>query len=393
MLRVMAASAFAGLMWACVTTPAPTPPPPAEGSCAPGQELREEKYAGGRELRARGCVGKNSEGNYRLEGLWSYFYKDGAKEAEGEYRAGNAAGERGPTGILLDGRHGTWVMWHPNGQKASEATLRDGKTLGVFTKWHPNGQKASEVTFRDGKPEGVSKAWHPNGQKSWETTYRDGNLEGAAFGWHSNGQKSIEGSFRGGKPDGQSTSWHPNGQKEEEATYRDGKYEGVVTKWDEKGVETVQTWRDGRCVSGCDTAEPEGLTEVGRACRRKDVEGCRGFALGLGLGGKGASAADIAAAIDLMRQRCEEEGAHWCSWLGAAYIGGAVPYDYDAAARAFRLGCSKDEPVSCANLARVIRAGKLRGKTEADAVLLDARACELGHEDSCPKPSGKPGTK
>ena len=69
---------------------------------------------------------------------------------------------------------------------------------------------------------------HPNGQKSTEGTFRDDELEGAFAGWYQNGQKQLKG------------------------TTREGKFDGVVTRWDAKGVKTVEKWRGGKCVSGCD---------------------------------------------------------------------------------------------------------------------------------------------
>ena len=49
-----------------------------------------------------------------------------------------------------------------NGQKEWEATLKDGKSDGLWTEWYENGQKEFESTFKDG--ELISyKEWDENG--------------------------------------------------------------------------------------------------------------------------------------------------------------------------------------------------------------------------------------
>ena len=101
-------------------------------SCPSGQELREERYDA-TSIKARGCVGRNSENNYRREGRWEFFHPSGQKEAEGSYVDGFQGGETGNTGILIDGREGLWAFWHDNGQTEQEGSYRDGKLEGLAT--------------------------------------------------------------------------------------------------------------------------------------------------------------------------------------------------------------------------------------------------------------------
>jgi len=52
-----------------------------------------------------------------------------------------------------DGRYppdGKWKVWHDNGQKQLEGTLKDGKRDGNWTWWYNNGEKCSEETYKDG---------------------------------------------------------------------------------------------------------------------------------------------------------------------------------------------------------------------------------------------------
>lgn len=122
---------------ACTSTPCPRP-----------QELRETYFPSSRALSERGCEGQDSKQNYRLQGRWEFFYRNGQKRAEGRYRDGNAAGERGDTGIPTEGREGLWVEWHDNGQKLSEGTYKSGRLEGLATRWDPDGDKMSDASFR-----------------------------------------------------------------------------------------------------------------------------------------------------------------------------------------------------------------------------------------------------
>jgi antitoxin component YwqK of YwqJK toxin-antitoxin module len=179
--------------------------------CPDGQELREERYDS-TSISARGCVGKDSENNYRREGRWEYFYPSGQKQAEGSYVDGFQGEEGRFAGFRIDGdgREGPWVLWYENGQKSGEGSYRDGKEEGPYTSWYDNGQKEAEGSYRDGKEEGLYTSWYDNGQKSEESNYRDGKLEGL------------------------STIWWDNGQKEAEVTYRDGTRTSG-TEWNESG--------------------------------------------------------------------------------------------------------------------------------------------------------------
>ena len=145
---------------------------PTSSPCPSGQELREARYDT-TSIQSRGCVGPDSEDNYRRQGHWEFFHPNGQKSGEGSYVDGNQGGETDLMG-LLDGREGAWMFWYENGQKRWELTYRDGEGEGLATEWHANGQKEAEGTLRDGEQEGLWTWWHENGQKRREGTYRDG---------------------------------------------------------------------------------------------------------------------------------------------------------------------------------------------------------------------------
>ena len=160
-------------------------------------------------------------------------------------------------------------------------TIKDGKPDSLQTAWHENGQKALEATYKDGE-EVSMKYWNSKGEevetaeevleKSLEkpaiklsaevkklleeavflsaTEEREGLLylpgesepySGWVKGLGFSGEVSGLERVTDGKPDGPSTRWHENGQKKSEGIYKDG--EEVSAKyWNSKGeeVETAE---------------------------------------------------------------------------------------------------------------------------------------------------------
>ena len=70
--------------------------------------------------------------------------------------------------------------------------LKGEEKHGLVTEWHENGQRAEEATYKDGKLHGLAIAWHENGQKKAETRFKDDDLDGLVREWHENGQKRSE---------------------------------------------------------------------------------------------------------------------------------------------------------------------------------------------------------
>ena len=122
---------------------------PTSSPCPRGQDLVEERYDA-TSIKSRGCVGPDSERNYRRQGHWEFFHRNGQKSGEGSYVDAHPGGETDGMGILIDGREGAWVFWHENGQKAREETYLNGELEGLWTMWHENGQKSQEATYLNG---------------------------------------------------------------------------------------------------------------------------------------------------------------------------------------------------------------------------------------------------
>ena len=77
-------------------------------------------------------------------------------------------------------RHGTWTFWYENGQKKEERNYKEGIEIGeggsIITRYE-NGQKEAEVNWKDGKKDGKLIWWDENGQIMEEQYYKMGELK------------------------------------------------------------------------------------------------------------------------------------------------------------------------------------------------------------------------
>ena len=270
---------------------------PTSSPCPSGQDLIEERYDDTTSIKSRGCVGPDSERNYRRQGHWEYFHLNGQKHAEGSYVDAHPGGETDSRGILIDGREGLWMFWYANGQKQAERTYKDGKFI-ADKRWDRNGKplgqdqgakappavaKAPKVVVDLDDPE-TRKKIVANAVRGKKLQFRGKTGEELAYapnqqkpytGWkkwiHDNGRLVGLSQFKNGKLDGLRTWWYPNGRKKAERTYEDGKLwtavrwkpngekcpvtnvvngSGVVVQLHPKGpVHLSTTFKDGKIVS------------------------------------------------------------------------------------------------------------------------------------------------
>jgi antitoxin component YwqK of YwqJK toxin-antitoxin module len=95
-------------------------------------------------------------------------------------------GAKPPTG--QDQKHGTWVSWYRNGTKQAEGQYDHGVMVGKFTWWYENGQKQAEGEYAAGQQTGVWTAWHTNGLKESQGEYHNGAAIGKWSRWDTEGK-------------------------------------------------------------------------------------------------------------------------------------------------------------------------------------------------------------
>ena len=73
-------------------------------------------------------------------------------------------------------KHGIYITWYGNWQKAIEGNYNKGLRDGAWLEWDPIGQKESEGNYKDGRRDGLWMTWNPDGEKSSEITYENGKV-------------------------------------------------------------------------------------------------------------------------------------------------------------------------------------------------------------------------
>jgi formylglycine-generating enzyme required for sulfatase activity len=119
----------------------------------------EQTYSSG-QIRATWSGGITEEGEYRLHGRQVWYYKNGNKQWEVTYEAGDKAGDE--------------TYWGPEGNKVWTWKHNEDDTE-VWTQYYPNGRKKSESTWRYSRAE-EAKRWNIQGELISESRFADGRL-------------------------------------------------------------------------------------------------------------------------------------------------------------------------------------------------------------------------
>jgi antitoxin component YwqK of YwqJK toxin-antitoxin module len=119
--------------------------------------------------------------------------------------------------VLLPGTDGsvTFDWWNGTAEAAAGSDTRGEQKHGLWTAWYPNGQKEAEGEYREDVPTGKFVWWYENGQKQAEGTYAEGQENGTWITWHSNGLKESQAEYLAGQLSGKWLSWKDDGQLNE----------------------------------------------------------------------------------------------------------------------------------------------------------------------------------
>ncbi len=98
-----------------------------------------------------------------------------------------------------NGGNGLWSSSHPDGTKASEGMLKDGKEQGLWQTWHPNGQLQSEKNYSGGVLHGKTTTWYANGKMERQVHYENGQRQGTSLLWDEQGGLLMEREYRNGE--------------------------------------------------------------------------------------------------------------------------------------------------------------------------------------------------
>jgi antitoxin component YwqK of YwqJK toxin-antitoxin module len=168
------------------------------------------------------------------DGPWTYYYTNGAKEAEGHYSN--------------DVQEGEWVYYYKTGERWKKGSFKEGKKQGNWTTWWENGNKLQEGVYENNIEQGVWTSWWQNAQLKDRGRLDGHKLIGAWEGWHENSKLYYKGTYSSdGQKEGEWTYYTKQGKPDELITYSKGIKDGVYTKWNTRGgtIESNGSYKNG----------------------------------------------------------------------------------------------------------------------------------------------------
>ena len=184
---------------------------------------------------------KFGEGNFikgLQNGVWVYYFNNGAKMADVNYLNGNG-GDLGKTGIPINGREGLFNSYYKNGNPEAINPYKSGKLNGLCTFYYENGNKEEVSNYTAGKLEGLCNTFYENGKPKDVRNYKADELEGVFNSFYENGKPKDVRNYKAGKFDGLTTNYNEMGLKTFEINYSDGRQNGKSTEY-KNGVKTTE---------------------------------------------------------------------------------------------------------------------------------------------------------
>lgn len=287
--------------------------------------LAEGKPTGGK-LTYAGCSefrNKIIEGSLIAgleEGMWKYYYENGAFEYEVPFMKGVKNGimkyyyENGRLKYELnyynDSREGFYRQFYINGQLQTEGYYRNNMKHGVWKHYYANGQLETAEFFLDGEIQGIDEEYFPDGKKEGEAEYAlgffnnytqfdtSGNVlhkTGLKFGWgeydlvsmtkkpiikafykggikdsvyhtyYGNGKLHLSKCYERGAEVGEYKGFHPNGKPSVVGYHNEGEQDSLWTYYDENGNVTKRChYKNDQLNGNYKTYYENGKTEVER---------------------------------------------------------------------------------------------------------------------------------
>jgi len=146
--------------------------------------------------------------------------------------------------------HGSFKMYHENGQLYLERTLKDGLLNGTNYEYTESGQLKYESDYKDGFLDGWDKEyWTDETNHLYEKTfYTNGVKNGLHVRYWSTGQEMIVGSFVNDKTEGLIRLFYPDGRLWSRSNYVNGELHGLFEYWKEDGVLITSNYENGKII-------------------------------------------------------------------------------------------------------------------------------------------------
>jgi antitoxin component YwqK of YwqJK toxin-antitoxin module len=154
---------------------------------------------------------------------------DGEGEKVGPHRRDRPDGTPRERGQYDEAGHrtGTWLRFHPSGQKAREESWSRGFMHGPWAEWDAQGRKTLSGAFEQGGKHGKWWDWGPDGRPLELTTWSEGQMSGPAVAWFDDGDLKEAGHHELGVPVGLWVALHDSGGVASTTPWRDGTKHGL----------------------------------------------------------------------------------------------------------------------------------------------------------------------
>jgi TonB family protein len=134
------------------------------------------------------------------------YYLSGHEQMTGTYKS-----------IRPDDREGVFTWYYPDGHKQQECEYKNNLLHGLFQEWYEDGQIKIKENFSEGLPDGPMKEWRKDGKLELDVQYSKGKKHGYFMSFYENGQMARKelydnGQFIEGKcytQDGKTTEFFP----------------------------------------------------------------------------------------------------------------------------------------------------------------------------------------
>jgi antitoxin component YwqK of YwqJK toxin-antitoxin module len=163
----------------------------------------------------------NTEGKKHI-GIWTYYYRNGYKEAEGLYREG-----------LKDG---VWKYYDFTGVLTEIATYKNGDYNGIYEKYAKNGQVISRVFLVDNKIQGTVEGYNQVGNLLYEKNIVENKQEGETKTYFLSGGIDNKLNYKAALLEGQQVLYYSSGVIWKKLMYKNDALDGLYEEYHENGI-------------------------------------------------------------------------------------------------------------------------------------------------------------
>jgi antitoxin component YwqK of YwqJK toxin-antitoxin module/tetratricopeptide (TPR) repeat protein len=252
-----------------------------------------------------------SEGAYSFkgdkEGVYTYYYPNGAVSGRSIYRAGALDGPR--VNYYLDGRlgdsinyvagreEGYFAYYYENGRIRQDGWYDGGEKSGPCREYDALGNLTSDAYFLDGEQSGITTNYSPNGRKTMEYRYKTGWLvhmtewdsagqvlqdrdippgETEYHTWFAPGKEATSGHYRNYHADGEFDFYYFDHSLSTRRFYRQGLADSTYTQYFHGGAREMEgTYRLGNRTGPWKEYYPDGTTRSSYTYKDDDLVGKR----------------------------------------------------------------------------------------------------------------------